>query len=195
MPNTVVLASGNKGKLKELQDALTGIGFTLKAQSEFAISDAIEDKPTFVENALIKARHASHCTGLAAIADDSGLVVPALGGAPGIYSSRYSGHGDNANNNKLLDAMSHLHGEERRAHFLCVLVYLQGPQDPAPIIVQGCWHGLIAGTPKGQGGFGYDPLFQDAQSGKCAAEMTLEEKRLLSHRGQAVRALRAHLER
>jgi len=195
MPDTVVLASGNKGKLAELQDALAGTGLTLKPQSAFAVTDAIEDKPTFVENALIKARHAARCTGLPAIADDSGLVVPALGGAPGIYSSRYSGQGDAANNQKLLEVMASLHGEDRNAHFFCVLIFLLSPEDPAPIIAEGRWHGVIATSPRGVGGFGYDPLFEDARSGRRAAEMSLEEKRSLSHRGQAVKALCAKLER
>ncbi len=194
MPDTVVLASGNKGKLAELQDALSGTGLILQPQSELGVSDAIEDGLTFVENALIKARHASRCTGLPALADDSGLVVPSLGGAPGIYSSRYSGNGDAANNSKLLEAMAGLEGKARGAHFFCVLVYLQSADDPAPIIVDGRWHGVISHCPRGEGGFGYDPIFEDGQSGRCAAEMTMEQKRAVSHRGLAVAALRAQLD-
>ncbi len=194
MPDTVVLASGNKGKLAELQDALSGTGLLLQPQSELGVSDAIEDGLTFVENALIKARHASRCTGLPALADDSGLVVPSLGGAPGIYSSRYSGNGDAANNSKLLEAMAGLEGKARGAHFFCVLVYLQSAEDPAPMIVDGRWHGVISHCPRGEGGFGYDPIFEDGQSGRCAAEMTMEQKRAVSHRGLAVAALRAQLD-
>jgi len=190
MSNTVVLASGNAGKLRELQDALAGAGFTLKPQSEFNVSDAVEDKPTFVENALIKARHASAETGLPAIADDSGLVVPALGGAPGIYSARYSGLGAAGNNDKLLEAMSPLVGDERNAHYFCVLIFLQNAQDPAPIVVEGRWHGRIALFPRGTGGFGYDPLFEIPMLASTAAEISLEEKRARSHRGQAVVKLR-----
>lgn len=195
MVHTIVLASGNKGKLVELQDALADTGFRLQPQADFRVSDAVEDKPTFVENALIKARHAASCTGLGAIADDSGLVVPALGGAPGIHSSRYSGQGDAANNAKLINAMAALSGEQRKAHFFCVLVFLRSPLDPAPIIVEGRWDGFIANEPRGEGGFGYDPLFLDQRSGWCAAELSLDEKRALSHRGQAVKRLRARLER
>jgi XTP/dITP diphosphohydrolase len=190
MSNTVVLASGNVGKLRELQDALAGAGFTLKPQSEFGVSDAVEDKPTFIENALIKARHASAETGLPAIADDSGLVVPALHGAPGIYSARYSGLGDAGNNAKLLEAMSPFTGDERNAHYFCVLVFLQNAQDPAPIVVEGRWHGRIALLPRGTGGFGYDPLFEIPMLASTAAEISLEEKRARSHRGQAVIKLR-----
>lgn len=194
----VVLASGNQGKLLELQDALAGTGFHLKPQSEYAVADAIEDGLTFLENALIKARHAAKITGFPAIADDSGLVVPALGGAPGIHSSRYSGNGDASNNAKLLEAMAGLEGDQRAAWFMCVLVYLRAWDDPAPVIAEGRWHGQIAHELRGEGGFGYDPLFivdgLSMEGRVCtAAELTREQKRLFSHRGQAVARLREQL--
>lgn len=186
----VVLASGNKGKLLELQDALADSGLVLKPQSEFAVPDAIEDKPTFIENALIKARHAAELTGLPAIADDSGLVVPALGGAPGIYSARYSGGGDQANINKLLTTMTDLDGQDRAAYFFCVLAFLQSANDPSPIITEGRWYGHIAESPSGDDGFGYDPIFRVGDDTVTAAQLTLAEKRAISHRGQAVRQLK-----
>lgn len=192
-PKPVVLASGNKGKLLELQDALADTGMELTPQSAHDVTEAVEDRPTFVENALIKARNAAHQTGLAAIADDSGLVVPALGGAPGIHSARYSGEGDGGNNRKLLQAMAGLEGADREAWFTCVLVYLTGPEDPSPVIAEGRWRGRIADSLKGEGGFGYDPLFICDPSGRTAAELTRAEKQSLSHRGQAVRQLRQKL--
>lgn len=187
--DTVVLASGNQGKLTELQDALRNTSFNLVPQSDFGVPEAIEDKPTFVENALIKARNAAIHTGFAAIADDSGLVVPALNGAPGIYSSRYSGNGDQANNQKLLDEMATLTGRQRDAYFLCVLVFLAGPGDPSPVIAEGRWWGRIALEASGDGGFGYDPVFCINGAATTAAHMSREEKRAVSHRGQAVRQL------
>lgn len=191
----VVLASGNNGKLRELEQALAGTGLELIAQSELQIGDAVEDGKTFLENALIKARHAAMKSGRAAIADDSGLVVPALGGAPGIFSARYSGDGDAANNRKLLAAMSALQGHERRAWFICVLVYLEHAEDPAPRFAEGRWHGHIAETTRGNGGFGYDPLFTIDDNGRTAAELSAQEKLSVSHRGQAVKALKEQLQR
>jgi len=193
-PHRVILASSNKGKLVELQDALATTPYKLQPQGEFGVADAVEDGLTFVENAIIKARHAARETGFAAIADDSGLVVPALGGAPGIYSSRYSGEGDAANNAKLLAAMVDLEGESRFAWFMCVLVFMRSAEDPAPIIAEGRWYGHIAHELRGQGVFGYDPLFLVGGLSKgeqvcSAAELSLEQKRLFSHRGQAVRLL------
>jgi len=193
-PQTVVLASSNSGKLTELQDALVDTPYDLHPQSEFGVTDAVEDGLTFVENAIIKARHAAQHTGFAAIADDSGLVVPALGGAPGIYSSRYSGEGDAANNLKLLHTMAGFEGEARAASFMCVLVFMRSADDPAPVIAEGRWHGQIAHELRGEGGFGYDPLFLvdglSIEQRICtAAELTREQKRLFSHRGQAVRQL------
>lgn len=191
--STVVLASGNRGKLVELQQALQGTHFTLVPQGELGVVDAIEDGITFLENALIKARHAARITGKPALADDSGLVVPALGGAPGIYSSRYSGKGDQGNNDKLLAAMAGYQNEQRRAWFICVLVFLSSADDPAPIVTEGRWHGFIAEEIRGQGGFGYDPLFVINEHGRTAAELAAHEKQALSHRGQAIAALRAKL--
>jgi len=190
----IVLASGNQGKLDELQDALAPVGMVLRKQSDLGVTEALEDGATFVENAIKKARNACQQTGYPALADDSGLVVPALGGAPGIHSARYSGEGDAGNNLKLLAAMQGLEGEERSAHFVCVLVLLQSATDPSPLIVEARWHGHIGLVPKGAHGFGYDPLFlvTDKQ-GLTAAELALEQKRAISHRGQAVAMLRAKL--
>jgi len=190
----IVLASGNQGKLDELQDALAPVGMVLRKQSDLGVTEAVEDGATFVENAIKKARNACQQTGYPALADDSGLVVPALGGAPGIHSARYSGEGDAGNNLKLLAAMQGLEGEERSAHFVCILVLLQSATDPSPLIVEARWHGHIGLVPKGTRGFGHDPLFlvTDKQ-GLTAAELALEQKRAISHRGQAVAMLRAKL--
>ncbi len=190
----IVLASGNQGKLDELQDALAPVGMVLRKQSDLGVTEAVEDGATFVENAIKKARNACQQTGYPALADDSGLVVPALGGTPGIHSARYSEEGDSGNNLKLLAAMQGLEGEERSAHFVCVLVLLQSATDPSPLIVEARWHGHIGPVPKGAHGFGYDPLFlvTDKQ-GLTAAELALEQKRAISHRGQAVAMLRAKL--
>ena len=187
--NKAVLASGNPGKLLELQDALAMTRWELVNQSVFDVPEAEETGLTFVENALIKARNAAQHTGLAAIADDSGLVVPALDGAPGIYSARYSGHGDVANNEKLLQAMCNFDGAQRRARFICVLVFLRHAEDPLPIVAEGHWDGFIANAPCGHAGFGYDPIFLPEGQIRHAAELTKHEKRALSHRGQAVKAL------
>jgi len=190
----IVLASGNQGKLDELQDALAPVGMVLRKQSDLGVTEALEDGATFVENAIKKARNACQQTGYPALADDSGLVVPALGGAPGIHSARYSGEGDAGNNLKLLAAMQGLEGEERSAHFVCVLVLLQSATDPSPLIVEARWHGHIGLVPKGAHGFGYDPLFLVTdKKGLTAAELALEQKRAISHRGQAVAMLRAKL--
>ncbi len=191
--STVVLASGNRGKLRELQHALRDTPYNLIPQGELGVPDAIEDGQTFIENALIKARHGARLTGKHALADDSGLVVPALGGAPGIYSSRYSGKGDKANNDKLLAAMAGYQGDQRRAWFICVLVFLSSADDPAPIVAEGRWHGFIAEDIRGEGGFGYDPIFVIDGQGRTAAELSADEKQALSHRGQAIAALRAKL--
>jgi XTP/dITP diphosphohydrolase len=190
----IVLASGNSGKLHELQDALAPVGMMLRNQSDLGVTEAVEDGATFVENAIKKARNACQQTGYPALADDSGLVVPALGGAPGIHSARYSGEGDSGNNLKLLAAMKGLAGEERSAHFVCILVLLQSATDPSPLIVEARWHGHIGLAPKGTRGFGYDPLFLVTdKDGLTAAELALEQKRAISHRGQAVAMLRAKL--
>lgn len=192
--NITVLASGNLGKLKELEVAMSDTGLQLQPQSDFAVPEAEEDGLTFVENALKKARNAALHTGLPALADDSGLVVPALGGAPGIHSARFSGHGDGQNNEKLLQEMLPFDGQDRRAWFVCVLVRITSANDPSPIIAEGYWHGHIAKLPSGTSGFGYDPLFQVDESGRTAAELSRAEKQALSHRGQAVRILRHKLE-
>ncbi len=190
----VVLASGNAGKLKELQDALSSTGLKLRNQSEFDVPEAIEDGSTFIENAIKKARNASAFTGLPALADDSGLVVPALKGAPGVHSARYSGGDDNANNEKLLAAMSQLEGDSRQAWFVCVLVLMSSKTDPSPVIAEAKWHGQISRTPKGNYGFGYDPLFLvDGFDGLTAAELDIAKKRAVSHRGLAVSMLREKL--
>jgi XTP/dITP diphosphohydrolase len=187
--DTVVLASGNRGKLAELQHALGPLGWTLRPQSEWSIPEAEETAATFVENALIKARHAAALCGHPAIADDSGLVVPALDGAPGIYSSRFSGQGDDANNALLLQRMQGLGGEQRAAFFIAVVVWMRSPEDPTPVIAEGRWHGQIAEVPSGDGGFGYDPLFIPNGLQRSAATLSKEEKTALSHRGIALRAL------
>jgi XTP/dITP diphosphohydrolase len=189
--NTLVLASGNPGKLAELTDLFGPLGFRLRPQSEWGISEAVEDAHTFIGNALIKARHAALHTGLPAIADDSGLVVPALGGAPGIHSARYAGPrcSDEENNRKLLDAMSHLTGPERVAFFHCTMVLMDSAGDPAPLVASANWDGEIAGSPRGAGGFGYDPIFWLPDRQCSSAELPLDEKNRLSHRGCAARTL------
>ncbi len=186
----VVLASGNAGKLRELQSALADSGLTLLPQGQFAVTEAIEDAATFLENALIKARHAAAQTGLAALADDSGLVVPALGGAPGIHSARYSGGDDSANNDKLLTEMAGLTGADRQAWYMCVLVYVSHAADPAPKVAEGRWYGEIAMAPQGAGGFGYDPIFWLPELNCSAAQLDTQEKQRIGHRGKAVAKLR-----
>jgi len=191
LPGEVVLASGNPGKLKELAELLDPLGLHLRPQSEWGFAEAEEDACTFVENALKKARHAAGHTGLPAIGDDSGLVVPALGGAPGIFSARYAGTPSDAraNNLKLLTVMQDLSGDARDAYFHCAMVLVRVPEDPVPLIASASWHGRIAGAPRGAGGFGYDPLFELPDRGCTAAELPSELKHRLSHRGQAVREL------
>lgn len=189
----VVLASGNRGKLKELGAMLAPLGFSLHPQGEFDVPDAIEDGLSFIENALKKARHASALTSLPAIADDSGLCVDALDGAPGIYSARYAGEpsNDGNNNTKLLQS---LHGQDRRsAHFHCVLAMVQHAEDPAPILREGIWYGEILDAPRGENGFGYDPLFWVPERQCSSAELPAEVKNRISHRGQAVAALSEQL--
>lgn len=193
MPDTIVLASGNRGKLAELQHALAPLEWVLKPQSEWQVPEAAETASTFVENALIKARNAAAHTGLPAIADDSGLVVPALGGEPGIRSARYSGGDDGDNNALLLERMASLSGDDRSAFFIAVVVLLRAPDDPTPLIAEGRWHGRIATRPFGDQGFGYDPLFIIDGDGRHAAELCKDEKSAQSHRGLAIAALRAQL--
>ena len=191
----VVLASGNAGKLREFAAMLAGAGIELVPQSEFKVPAAPETAVTFVENAIAKARHAARHSGLPAIADDSGLEVDALGGAPGVRSARFAGeHGDDAENNrKLLAELADVATAGRTARYRAVLVYLRGPDDPAPIIAEGTWEGRIGEVPQGTGGFGYDPLFV-LGDGRTAAELPTEEKNLLSHRGQALATLRHRLD-
>lgn len=188
----VVLASSNAGKLAELRELLADSGIELIAQSELGINDADETGLTFVENAILKARHASRLSGLPALADDSGLCVAALGGAPGLYSARYAGiHGDVvANNRKLLEVMRDTPDGQRNAHFQCSLALLQSANDPSPLIAEGRWHGTILHAPRGNGGHGYDPLFFDPNTGLGAAEMAASAKNQISHRGKALTALR-----
>ena len=188
----LVLASSNRGKLDELQPLLGEAGFELVRQVDLGVSDAIEDGLTFVENALIKARHACRATGLPALADDSGLVVDALEGAPGLLSARYAGvHGDSAgNNHKLLAELQGLPESRRTARFVAVLVLLRHAEDPLPLIAQGVWEGRVLDAPRGTKGFGYDPVFFDPLLGRSAAELEPELKNRVSHRGQALAKLR-----
>lgn len=192
----LVLASGNQGKLAEMQAILGDYGFDLLAQSALGIEDIEETGATFVENALLKARHAARVSGLPAIGDDSGLCVDALKGAPGLYSARYAGtHGDaQANIAKLLTALRDATPEQRGAHFHCSIVLLRSANDPAPLIAEGHWHGRVLGAPRGSGGFGYDPIFLDPASGMSAAELDAPTKNRISHRGQALAQLRTLLQ-
>ena len=183
---TILLASNNRKKIAELSAILASFGIEIKAQRDYGIEDVPETGLTFVENALIKARHAARQSGLPAIADDSGLCVPALGGAPGIYSARYSGEGDAGNNRKLLAALENV--QDRRAYYVCLIVYLRHADDPLPIIAQGLWHGTIALEARGDGGFGYDPLFVPAGDNRTAAEYNAAEKNSISHRARALAA-------
>lgn len=191
----LVLASGNAGKLAELNAILGGDGYTLVTQGSLGVDDVPETGLTFVENALIKARHAARITGLPALADDSGLCVDALGGAPGLYSARYAGsQGDaEANLEKLLQVLQDVPDEARTAHFIAVLVLLRSSDDPQPLVVEGRWHGRVLRARHGEGGFGYDPVFFDPASGLSAAELDPATKNRVSHRGQAVAELRARL--
>ncbi|HEV7269539.1 RdgB/HAM1 family non-canonical purine NTP pyrophosphatase [Pseudoxanthomonas sp.] len=188
----LVLASSNPGKLEELRGLLADTGIELVAQSDLGVEDADETGTTFVENALIKARHASLQTGLPALADDSGICVDALNGAPGLYSARYAGEHGNADRNidKLLDALKDVAGDQRGAHFYCVLVLLRHAHDPQPLIVEGEWRGRILHERRGSGGHGYDPVFFDPSRGQTAAEMPLDEKNRISHRGKALAGLK-----
>ena len=187
----IVLASGNSGKLKEFQQLLNSSGFEVLPQSVFDVPDAIEDGLSFVENSIIKARHASKLTGLPAIADDSGLEVDALNGRPGIYSARFSGENatDSSNNNKLLTELKDVKKAERTARFQCLLVFIRHEHDPTPIICQGTWEGRILFAAHGENGFGYDPLFWVPEQGCSSAELTAEVKNRISHRGKAMQLL------
>ena len=186
----LVLASNNPGKLREFQQMLAPLGIEVLTQSQLGIAEAEEPHCTFIENALAKARHVSAACGLPALADDSGICVEALGGAPGVQSARYAGDNpksDQRNNEKLLHEMQGV--TDRRAHYYCVLVLVHGAADPQPLIAEGEWQGEIFHTERGAGGFGYDPLFWLPGFGKTAAELTHEEKHAISHRGKALQVL------
>ena len=189
----LVLASNNKGKLAELQ-AMLGDSITVRPQSDFTDIEAEETGLTFVENALIKARHAARISGLPALADDSGLAVDALGGAPGIYSARYAGGGgDAANNAKLLEALKDVLDAKRGAQFICALALLRHAEDPIPVICEGAWQGRILHAPSGEHGFGYDPLFWVPERDCSSAELSPQEKNQLSHRARAMALLKTRL--
>ncbi|MRW86484.1 RdgB/HAM1 family non-canonical purine NTP pyrophosphatase [Pseudoduganella sp. FT26W] len=189
MTQRLILASNNKGKLKEFNELLSTVGFSVHAQGEYDVPEADEPFHTFVENALQKARHASRLTGLPALADDSGVCVNALGGAPGVLSARFAGEpkSDARNNEKMIAELAK--HEDKSAYYYCVLVFVRHADDPQPVIADGRWNGVMIDTPHGDGGFGYDPYFFIPALGKCAAELAPEEKNALSHRGQALRAL------
>ena len=187
----LVLASGNKGKLKELRHVLEPLHMQVHSQQDFKIAPVAETGLTFVENALLKAREAARVSKLPALGDDSGLVVDALKGQPGIYSARFAGEGasDRDNNDLLLEKLIGVIPERRSATFYCCLVLLRHHRDPAPIIATGTWYGTILEAPRGSGGFGYDPLFFDPQLGTTAAELSMAEKSQVSHRGKALKSL------
>ncbi|MEN8174195.1 MAG: XTP/dITP diphosphatase [Pseudomonadota bacterium] len=187
----IVLASNNAGKVREINQLLQGTGLEVMPQSEFGVPDVEETGLTFVENAILKARNAADHSGLPAIADDSGIEVDALKGAPGIYSARYAGTGasDTDNLDKLLEELQTVDDPERRARFQCLMVYMAHGRDPTPLIVQGTWEGRIARKPRGKNGFGYDPVFFVPDEDCTAAELDPAAKNRLSHRGQALRQL------
>ncbi|MFO1454603.1 MAG: RdgB/HAM1 family non-canonical purine NTP pyrophosphatase [Steroidobacteraceae bacterium] len=196
----VVLATGNLGKLREFADLLGPAGLEFEPLSAFGIDSPEETGATFVENALLKARHAASLTGLPAMADDSGLEVDALGGAPGVRSARYAAPpgshaspGDAANTARLLRELQGIAPAARRARFRCAIVLLRDAYDPAPLVGEGAWEGRILEVPRGQGGFGYDPVFEDLDSGRSAAELAPADKHARSHRGAALRAVLAQL--
>lgn len=190
----VVIASNNPGKLREIGRILEPLAFQAVAQSELGVPEVAEPFGTFIENALVKARHASMHANLPALADDSGICVDALGGSPGVYSARYAGQptSDARNNARLLAELEPF--SDRRAHYYCVIVFLRHPEDPEPLIAEGIWHGEILREYRGEGGFGYDPLFLIPELGKTGAEIPLDEKNKISHRGQALQALRAKMQ-
>ena len=194
MSKTIVLATGNPGKVKELSQLLSQHNIKIVPQSDFNVPDVPETGTTFVENAIIKARHAAKLTGLAAIADDSGLEVDALNGEPGVYSARYAGDNatDEKNNAKLLIELKDIKADKRTARFHCVLVYLRHEHDPTPVICHGVWEGSILTEPRGEQGFGYDPLFWQESLQLSSAELDRDVKNSLSHRGKALADLVKH---
>ena len=185
----LVIASNNRGKLREISQMLAPLGIKVVAQSELGIAEIDEPHGTFIENALAKARHAASSSGLPALADDSGICVDALGGAPGVHSARYAGEprSDERNNAKLLEALGGR--QDRAAHYYCAIVVMRSAHDPKPLIVQGVWHGEILLAPRGSGGFGYDPLFLDPEFEQTGAELAAAQKNLISHRGKAMSLL------
>lgn len=187
----LVLASGNRGKLNELSDMLQGLNYQIYSQAEYGVPEVAETGTTFVENAIIKARNAAQVTGFAALADDSGIEVDALDGAPGVYSARFSGENatDQKNNELLVEKLRNVPPAERTARYRAVIVYMSHAADPSPIICEGSWEGLIQLEPRGDGGFGYDPHFFLPDRGCTSAELSAEQKNKLSHRGQALRQL------
>ncbi len=188
--NKLVIASNNPGKLREFERLLAPLGIEVLTQAQLGISEAEEPHCTFVENALAKARHVSRASGLPALADDSGICVDALGGAPGVQSARYAGENpksDRRNNDKLMQDMQGI--TDRRAHYYCVLVLVRHADDPQPVIAEGEWHGEIGHEERGDGGFGYDPMFWLPQFGKMAAELSHDEKAQISHRAKALKVL------
>ena len=193
MTTRLVLASSNTGKLREFRRLLDPVGFDVLPQAELGIDEADEPHPTFIENALVKARHASRRSGLPALADDSGICVDALAGAPGVRSARYAGdpRSDARNNAALIAALQGV--ADRRAHYYCVLVLMRHATDPQPVVAEGIWHGRVIDAPRGSGGFGYDPHFEDLATGLTGAELPLERKNELSHRGRAMRSLIARV--
>jgi XTP/dITP diphosphohydrolase len=197
MPQRIVLASNNQGKVREMGQLLSGQNLEVLPQSAFDIPEIEETGLTFVENAILKARNATAHSGLPAIADDSGLEVDALQGAPGIYSARYAGSGatDADNNAKMLQSLEHVPDEERSARFQCLLVFMRHAEDPVPIICQGTWEGRILRSPQGENGFGYDPLFFVPEKNCSAAELPAEVKNAMSHRGKALQYLLERLSR
>jgi len=190
----LVIASNNPGKLREFHFLLAPLGIEVLAQAQLGIEEAEEPHCTFVENALAKARHVSRLSGLPALADDSGICVTALGGAPGVLSARYAGEpkSDQRNNEKLLQAMQDV--ADRRAHYYCVLILLRHADDPQPLIAEGEWHGEIAQQMSGEGGFGYDPLFWLPEFDKTSAQLEREQKHAISHRGKALKVLLGKLQ-
>jgi len=191
----LVLATNNPGKVAELATLLRAVGFDVHGQGEFGVPEVAETGTTFVENAIIKARHAARLSGLAAIADDSGLMVDALDGAPGIYSARYAGEGasDGENLQLLLDNMRDVPEARRGAHFVSVIVYMRHPADACPLVCEGLWSGRLTYAPKGAAGFGYDPIFYLDECGCTSAELEPDHKNAISHRAQAMQALLARL--
>lgn len=187
----IVLGSSNHGKIKEFSEFFLSLEFDVIGQAELGVESPSETGSTFIENAIIKARHASIEAGLPSMADDSGLIVPALNGEPGVFSARYAGisASDEQNNSKLIQKMRGFPLEDRKCYFVCVLVFMRFSSDPAPLIAEGCWEGLIGNKPAGHNGFGYDPIFIEPQSGKTAAQLSSQTKMNYSHRGKALRNL------